>query len=419
MNISQRQNGELLKSLTIERILSFIVYLSNTINIYILGLFYKFMEAEKTSLSKLEPVTTNDVKELIVKEEKLVNKIPETNVQFIDVLKLFSPGTSMRTALDDIMHARMGALVVVDEKGLSKIVDGGFKVNCEFSSQRLVELAKMDGAIILSKDLRKIICANTTLVPKIGIKSKETGTRHKAAERTSKQIKTIVVAVSERKNKITLYFGDEKYVLENTSEILRRATETLQILEKQKEIFNDLVIHLNISEITNTVSISDVCSVLQRMEIIRKISDIVKRYLVELGKEGVIVSMRLKELTTNLEKEKNMILEDYFKSDVYKVDEILHNMNFDFLLETSNISRILFEELYDKLIPSHGFRILNKTNLLEREIITLLDKFGTLDKIFDASRESLIETLKNESVANSFFIDLENLREKIMNGKKV
>lgn len=346
------------------------------------------------------------------RDEEITNE--EKEIPLLEILKIFAPGTSFRTALDDLLRARMGALIAVENEGLFSIVEGGFRVNCGFSAQRLVELAKMDGAIILSKDLKKILYANTLLTPKI-LKTSETGTRHKAAERTSKQLKTIVVAVSERKNKITLYFGENRYVLENSSEILRRATETLQILEKQKEGFNDLLLHLNILEITNLTTISDVCNILQRMEIVKRISDNVKRYLVELGKEGIIVSMRLKELTRNLGVEREMILKDYFKSRASKVKEALNNMNFDFLLETSNISRMLFEELHDGPISPLGVRILSKTNLLEKDRETLIESFGSLSKIFNADAEELNKVLKNSSLKK----DLDELKEKILEGKRV
>ena len=345
------------------------------------------------------------------------NKKNERNIT--DMLKIFSPGTSMRTALDDIMRAGMGALIVVDKEGLSGIAEGGFRINCKFSAQKLVELAKMDGAIILSSDLKKILYANTLLVPRAGINSRETGTRHKAAERTSKQLKTLVAAVSERRNKITIYYGDENYVLEESEEILRRATETLQILEKQKEIFNDLISHLNVLEITNLVTIGEVSNVLQRIEIIKKVSDIVKRYLIELGREGSIVSMRLKELTKNLEKEGKMILEDYFGNKSQSAEKILNSMNFDFLFDASNISRILFEDLYDRSVSPKGFRILSKTSLLEKDIRNLIANFSNLEDIFNSNRDSFVAALKNEDVVDSLINDLETLRGKIMSGKRI
>lgn len=357
-------------------------------------------------------------KKLIVQKTKSKQKSDEEK-NLMEVLKIFSPGTSMRTALDDLMGAGIGALIVVDNGDLLNIVDGGFRVNCRFSSQRLVELAKMDGAIILSADLKKILYANTLLYPSIGMSTKETGTRHKAAERTAKQIKTITVAVSERKKKITIYYGNIKHELEKSSEVLRRAAETLQILEKQKEIFNDLIINLNILEISNLVSTNDVCKILQRMEMIRRISEMVRRYLIELGKEGNIVSMRLKELTKNMGRERERIIEDYFKMRSSKVEMILRNIDFDHLVETSHLSDMLFEGAGDRSISPRGLRILNKTNLPEKDIILLINNFGTLDRIFDATEEDLVQVFRNEDSVSVLKESLESLKEKILVGKKL
>ncbi len=337
----------------------------------------------------------------------------------IDILKIFSPGTAIRTALDDILRARMGALIVFDVEGLMGIVEGGFRINSRFSSQRLVELAKMDGAIIVSNDLKKILYANTLLRPSIQTPTKETGTRHKAAERTAKQFGTVVIAVSERRNKITLYFKDENYFLESTSEVLRRAAETLQILEKQKDIFNDLLGHLNILEITNLVSMSDVSNILQSLETIRRISESVKRYLVELGKEGNIVSMRLKELTRNLNMERELILKDYLGSKYEKSNEMLGNMSFDFLLETSNISRMLFSELHDKEISPKGYRILGKTSLLDKDIKIILNHFDNLEDVFSADEKELKEIFNNEDLIEFIGKELKTLKEKILVGKSI
>jgi len=338
---------------------------------------------------------------------------------FVDVLKIFSPGTAIRSALDSILRAEIGALIVVDAENLSKIAERGFRVNSKFSSQKIVELSKMDGAIILSKDLKQILSANTLIFPDVRILTKETGARHTVAERTAKQMNTIVIAISKRKKKITIYFEDLKYELEQSSEVLRRAAETLQILEKQKELFNDLLLNLNLLEINDSVKISDVCGVLQKIEIIDRLAEIIKRYLIEMGKEGIMISMRLKELMKNLNKEREMILRDYFKIKYARTDTQLKNMNFDFLLESSNLSRMLFEELHDKFIQSQGTRILGKTNLLEKDIKLLLNSFETLGRIFNADKNSLIEIFKNKSLVESLMQDLESLRDKIFIRKNI
>ena len=223
------------------------------------------------------------------KKEEIVKISPkkikaEREKDFVDILRMFAPGTSIRAALNDLLRARMGALIVIDNGHLEKIIEKGFRVNAKFSPQKLVELSKMDGAIILSKDLKKILYANTLLSPSQGTTTKETGIRHKAADRTAKQAQTIVVAVSERRNKITLYYKEISYELAASSEILRKTTETLQTLEKQKDIFNDSLDNLNLLELKRLATINDVSAVLQRLEIIKRISNIIKRYLVELGK---------------------------------------------------------------------------------------------------------------------------------------
>lgn len=350
--------------------------------------------------------------------EEQIQKVEE-KLDILEALKLFSPGTAMRNAIDDILRARLGALIVIEKEGLFNIIEGGFKVNCRFSPQRLVELAKMDGAIIISKDLKRILYANTLLVPDASFKTMETGTRHKAAERAAQQIKTEVLAVSERRNKVTLYYGKEKYVLEKTSEILTRATETLQILEKQKEIYDDSMVHLNILEVTDLTSSSDVCNVLQRMEIIRRVADNVKRNLVELGKEGIIVSMRLKELTKNLNQDRGFILKDYFYNREDKIEDLLNNMNFDFLLETSNISRMVFEEMGEKQVFSKGFRLLRNANILEKDQGLLIDYFSTLGKIFNAEEKELAEALGKNSFVGSMKKNIDLLKEKILEGKRI
>ncbi len=358
-------------------------------------------------------------------EDGEIDEIVETEKEIseekavAEVLKMFAPGTSLRTALDDLLRARMGALILLENENTSEVIEKGFAINSKFSAQKLVELAKMDGAIILSNDAKKILHANTLLVPSAGISTKETGTRHKAAERAAKQTGAIVVAVSERKNKITLYYKDMKHVMEESSEILRRASETLQVLEKQREMFNDLIYNLNILEINNLVTINDVSEVFQRIEIIRRISDIVKRYLIELGKEGMIVSMRLKELTRNLSRDEEMILKDYFGSEYKRMSDMLEKMNFDFLLESSNISRMLFEELHDKSISPRGIRIIGKTNILEKYLDSLVLHFGTLDKILSLGKEELSSIFGSEDLAQHFIEKIDMLKEKIMLGKRI
>lgn len=348
--------------------------------------------------------------------EKIILDTEETQkVKLIDVLKLVSPGTILRTAIDDILRAEMGALIVVYSDKLEDLIEGGFNVDSSLTHQKIVELAKMDGAVILSSDLKKIMHANVLLVPDITIKTDETGTRHKAAERTAKQAETLVIAVSEKRKKISVYYGNLRYILQDTSELLSRAVETLQILEKQREILDELLSNLNILEISGLVMVSDVCSVLQRIEMITRTAKMMERYLIELGKEGGIIKMRLRELLKNIDKERELILKDY-GAEKEKQEE-LAEFSFDDLLDTENIAKTLFSAVLEDKIQARGYRILNKVNLKKDVMNQIVEYNGSLDSILNLDIDSLKEFLGEE--AENFQKDLSSLKEQIMMAKKI
>jgi diadenylate cyclase len=336
----------------------------------------------------------------------------------ISLLKLIAPGTKLRKAIDDIVKARNGALIVVNAPNLMKIVEGGFKVNCRFMPQRLVELCKMDGAVILSQDMSKILYANVLLSPDISILSEETGIRHKAAQRTAKQFNTLTIAVSERRRTLTIYYGNLRYVLSSSEEVLRRAMESLQILEKQCEIFEDLIINLNIAEFTNTASLKDICEVIQRSEIIQKITLIINKSIAELGKQGILIKMRLKELTKDNEKEEFLVIEDYSKLKPRKTKTLLSILSFEEILNIKNIYTALGCKEDDK-IETHGYRILSKLKLEEKVVKRIVKNYDNLNQILESPLQKLSKILKNESKAKKIQRDLMNLKEQVLLEKKI
>jgi diadenylate cyclase len=326
----------------------------------------------------------------------IIVPVPEEEkkkLTFLEVLGKLSPGKSLRTALGDILEGKLGALIAVDCPELRNIIEGGFRISCSFTHQRLAELAKMDGAIILSEDMRRILFANVLLVPDSEIQTNETGTRHKAAERTAKQTGTIVIAVSERRNKITLFYEDKKYILENSENLLRKATETLNILEKQREIFEENIKNFNVLEITGLVSVGDICNVLQRIEFIVKMMDTMKRYLIELGNHGIIIRMRVKEMFGGVEALESDILRDYSNKPL-NVKRILSSMNFDSVPDMEVLSRMLFEASPESQLNPKGFRILEKLNLTEREVKFLVSSFNNLAGIMNAGEGDISKILK-------------------------
>ncbi len=333
----------------------------------------------------------------------------------LDILKKLSSGTELRNGINDIVNSKTGALIVVANSKVYEIFKGGFKVNCKFTSRRLFELAKMDGAIILSEDSKKILYANTLLIPDSSLSSSETGIRHQTAERTAKQTNTMVIAASQRRGEITVYCGTYKYTLRPTQDLLRRATETLQILEKQRDIFNELILNLNILELTNLVCVGDISKTLQRIEMIKKMSIIINEYIVELGKDGVILRTRMRELTRGIEKEDFLLIKDYIQKPL-RVQQFFDSLNFEDILDFENIAMNLFKEPLDKEIITKGYRMLSKTNLSNEEIENLIKEFGNLNNLNNADEDSLIRVIGVKS--QNFKKEMSSLREQILTGKK-
>ena len=161
----------------------------------------------------------------------------------------------------------------------------------------------MDGAIVLSQDLRKIVCANAQLLPDPTVQTYETGTRHRTAQRIAKQTDTIVVAISQRRNIITVYKGDIKYVLQDSSVILARANQAIQTLEKYVNVLERVINNLNILEFQDLTTVFDVVTAIQRTEMVMRIVEEIKRYILELGNEGRLISMQLNELIRYIERD--------------------------------------------------------------------------------------------------------------------
>jgi diadenylate cyclase len=370
------------------------------------------LDIEKKSDPEKSYKTGKDYQKVRKPKEKL------TQEDILPILKLVAPGTALRSAISDIVRAKTGALIVVDAPGLTKMVEGGFRVNCRFTPQRLVELSKMDGALILSSDMNKILHANVLLAPDIKIPTRETGTRHKAAERTAKQIKTMTIAVSERRNTVTLYYETLRYTLKNSDEVLSRAVESLQLLEKQCEIFNDLLVNLNVLEFTNLQTMNDICLIIERAEIILKIASIIRRYIIELGTEGVLLRIRLKELIKDIEKEELLIINDYSKLKSKKTKNLFSVLSFEELLDIQNI--IMALGCREEDIPSNkGMRILNKASIEQADIARLVEEFRNLNAILEAPTEKLIAVLRSESKARELQKDLIKMKEQVMLGKKI
>ena len=312
------------------------------------------------------------------------------------ILKLMSPGTFLREGMENILRAKTGGLIVIgDNEEVMKIVDGGFNINSEYSPAYVYELAKMDGAIVLSSDLKRIIYANTQLVPDHSLTTYETGTRHRTANRVAKQTGNVVIAISQRRNIITIYKGDLKYVLQESSVILARANQAIQTLEKYVNVLDRVINNLNLLEFQDLTTIFDVVTAIQRTEMVMRIVEEIKRYIVELGNEGRLISMQLSELIRFVERDGILLIRDYCKEDL-NYDDIykeIQKLTAEELVDLETISKLLGYSgvsLTDTLISPKGFRILFKVPRIPVSVIeNLINHFGELKYVLQADTSEL------------------------------
>ena len=96
----------------------------------------------------------------------MVTRYSGANETMRNALSRVAPGQPLRDGIDRIVRSKAGALLVLcDDPEVLSICSGGFLVDAPFSPQRLSELAKMDGAIIITEDGGRIARANVHLVP--------------------------------------------------------------------------------------------------------------------------------------------------------------------------------------------------------------------------------------------------------------
>ena len=323
--------------------------------------------------------------------------------QELDILKLIAPGTTLREGLDNILKAKTGALIVVAEKeDVEEILDGGFCLNQDFTPAIIYELSKMDGAIVVSRDLKKILMANVQLVPDHSIKTLETGTRHRTAERVAKQTNELVICISQRRGIITVFKGDFRYVINETSAVVTRANQTVSALEKYKVVFDHMLDILSEHEFDDIVSLDIVANCIYRSEIIMRMEVEVKRNIIELGSEGRLINMQLEEMMSDVESEEEKIIQDYMvikkrsnKTSKTILEEIRKLDKKDLLISEKIIKILGYDitpNILDENVSPKGYRILSKipkmpSSVIEKTVAT----FGSLQGVCAATVEELDE----------------------------
>jgi len=323
-------------------------------------------------------------------------------------LSLVAPGTPLREGLERILLAKRGALIVIgDDAAVLSVCTGGFLLDAEFSPQRVSELAKLDGAIIVSADARRIARANVHLMPDPSIPTSETGTRHRTAERVARSIDVPVISVSAAMSVVTVYSRDEKHLLQPASRLHERVGQALATLQRFRHRFDQAVTALSALEVEDTVTMHDVAAVLQPAELVCRIAEEIDAQLIELGDEGRLLRLQRDELLDGVEDIRRLVVRDYVRNGAEKAAAGSHQ---DPTLALAGLARLSTEELLDVRrvaaalgmghangegdhpVEPRGYRLLHRLPRFPEAIIDrIVEHFVGLQRIMRASVGELEE----------------------------
>ncbi len=310
-------------------------------------------------------------------------------------LEMVAPGTGLREGIESVLDARTGGLIVVGEpEELSFLNSGGIKLDIDYTPALLYQVAKMDGAIILNANATKISMANVQLMPDPTILSQETGTRHRTAERVSKQTDALVITISQRREVVTLFVDGAKYVLEEIPVVLAKANQALATLDKYRSRLDQVSTRLTALEFEGGATLHDVLTVLQRSELVTRMAVEIERYIVELGSEGRLIEMQLEETMVGTAAEKAALVRDYlgdasdamFAAALEQVGRLAHQDLLDFgrLAEVLGYDRKL--NTLDYPVASRSYRILGRIPRLPKLVVAeVVKEFGGLDDLLAAT----------------------------------
>ncbi|MGI8429593.1 MAG: DNA integrity scanning diadenylate cyclase DisA [Solirubrobacteraceae bacterium] len=328
-------------------------------------------------------------------EELKVELESHQESRMVRALEMVAPGTALREGIDNIVHARTGGLIVIgDAEELAFLFSGGIKLELDYSPAFLYELAKMDGAIVLSSNATKIAHVNVQLTPDPTIFTLETGTRHRTAERVSKQTDTLVVAVSERREVVSLYVDGIKYILEDIPVVLAKANQALATLDKYRSRLDQVSTRLTALEFEGGATLHDVLTVLQRAERVTRMAVEIERYIVELGTEGRLIEMQLDETMVGVSADKGALVHDYLSEGTDEglatAFEQLIRLPHQDLLDFGRLAELLGHDrklnTLDYPVSPRGVRILGRIPRLPKLVVQrIVGEFGGLEELLAAS----------------------------------
>ena len=321
--------------------------------------------------------------------------------RLLDVLRQVAPGTGLRQGLERILRANTGALIVLGAPPrIESLFTGGFRIDVPFTAQRLSELAKMDGAMVLDEDASRILWANVHLMPDRAVTTVETGTRHRTAERVARQTNVPVIAVSHSMRTITLYLDGWRQVLEAVGSVLSRATQAVATLEHYRVRFDEAAGALDGLELQGRVTLRDVLILLGRAELVHRLAGELEQHVAELGADGRLLRLQLDEQSAGVDEAELLAVRDYLRPrpgwEAAEVLAELGRLTPEELLDMASMGKALDltgdQEALDTVVAPRGYRLLARVPQLPPEVVErVVERFGSLKVILAVGVEDLEE----------------------------
>ena len=321
------------------------------------------------------------------------NGVAEREQRFADAIRKTAPGTPLRVALDMILAGHLGALICVgDTDNVLAAGDDGFKLDVSFTANRLFELSKMDGAVVVDRDLTKILRANYHLNPDPSLPTAETGMRHRTAARMSLLTKAMVISVSARRSVINVYVDGKGYELKTVSDLLAHVSQLIVAMQNTRSQLDKRLLALTSLELDNVVTLGDITDILYLFEVLMSVGEELDDCIAQLGSEGKTTKMQREEYLAGTDEAYTLMIRDYARDSseeaALETRKRLHETANTQLHSAKLVAKLLgFDESLseDSIMTPLGLRTLSRVPVVREGMADkIVDEYGSLQEVLEA-----------------------------------
>lgn len=304
-------------------------------------------------------------------------------------IRLTAPGQPIRTALDMIIAGHLGALICVgDTENVLAAGNDGFPLNISFTSNRLFELCKMDGAVVIDGDLSHILRANFHLNPDSSLATSETGMRHRTAARMSVLTDAIMISVSSRRAVVNVYVHGKAYEIQPVAIIMSSVNQLIATLQTTRAALDRSLVRLTALELDDYVTLADITDIFSSFEIMQQAKNELKDCIVKLGNQGKLVQMQMEQLAgQSMDTEYDLMIRDYAsdssEENARRIRQRFNDMTPEELANPQRVAAALgFDNLdEDSVMTPLGLRTLSRVSVVRDGVAEkIVDEYGSLQE---------------------------------------